>query len=163
MSESSTPAPADNAPATPKAAQSDSVEPLGEGGLKALQTERDRAKALEKALNDSQGELQKFKDAQLSELERAQKAAAEAQEKVAAAQVEALRYRIAAKHGISDDDAELFLTGSDEATMSRQAARLLERTPTTPRPDPSQGASSGDLALNGDPLLASLKDKLGIV
>ena len=32
-----------------------------------------------------------------------------------------------AKHGIPDEDAELFLTGSDEATLNRQAERLAGR------------------------------------
>lgn len=52
------------------------------------------------------------------------------------------RYRIAAKYGISDADADLFLTGADEAAMTAQAERYAElnKTPTTPRPDPSQGA-----------------------
>lgn len=52
------------------------------------------------------------------------------------------RYRIAAKHGISDADADLFLTGADEAAMTAQAKRYAElnKTPTTPRPDPSQGS-----------------------
>lgn len=47
---------------------------------------------------------------------------------------EALRWRIAAKHGISDEDAELFLTGSDEETLTKQAERLADRTPV-----PSKG------------------------
>lgn len=50
------------------------------------------------------------------------------------ARQEALRWRIAAKHGISDEDAELFLTGSDEDTLTRQAERLVDRTPV-----PSKG------------------------
>ncbi len=37
-----------------------------------------------------------------------------------------MRWRIAAKHGISDEDAELFLTGSDEETLARQAERFKE-------------------------------------
>ena len=35
-----------------------------------------------------------------------------------------LRARIQAKHSISDDDAELFLTGNDEETLTRQAEAL---------------------------------------
>lgn len=40
---------------------------------------------------------------------------------------EALRSRIQAKHGISDEDAALFLTGADEEALTAQAARLAER------------------------------------
>ncbi len=38
----------------------------------------------------------------------------------------ALRSRIQAKHGISDEDAALFLTATDEATLTKQAERLAE-------------------------------------
>lgn len=150
---------------TPTAAKVPPGDPadtkLGEGGLKALQSERDRATALEKLLNARTAELDTIKQGQLSELEKAQATAAAATKAAEQALTQAMRYKIAAKHGIDDTDAELFLTGSDESTMAKQAQRLLERTPSTPRPDPSQG-SPGDLALNGDPLLAALKDKLGI-
>lgn len=37
---------------------------------------------------------------------------------------EALRRRVQAAHGISDEDADLFLTASDEETLKRQAERL---------------------------------------
>ena len=141
---------------------SDSGKPLGEPGLKALQSERERAANLQNALSAATAKREKLEAAQLSELERAQQAASEAKAQAETARTEALRYRIAAEHGIDATDAELFLTGGDNETMSRQALRLLERTPTTPRPDPSQGASGADLALNGDPLLQALKQKLNI-
>ena len=38
-----------------------------------------------------------------------------------------LAARIAARHGISPEDADLFLTGSDEATITAQAERLAAR------------------------------------
>lgn len=40
---------------------------------------------------------------------------------------EALRSRIQAKFSISDEDAELFLTGTDEDSLTRQAERLAAR------------------------------------
>lgn len=42
-------------------------------------------------------------------------------------QREALRRRVQAAHGIADEDADLFLTGSDEETLTAQAKRLAER------------------------------------
>lgn len=39
----------------------------------------------------------------------------------------ATRARIAAAHGITPEDAELFLTGTDEETLTAQAKRLAER------------------------------------
>jgi hypothetical protein len=80
---------------------------------------------------------------------------------------EALRFRVAASSGISDEDAEIFLTGPDEESIKRQAERLVSlRTaaaaPGTPRPDPSQGATATPLPLNGDPIEKALRQKLGI-
>lgn len=73
--------------------------------------------------------------ARLAELEESQKSEAQkladaktaAEQAAAEAKADALRWRIAAKHGITDDDAELFLTGSDEGTLTKQAERLTER------------------------------------
>ncbi len=53
---------------------------------------------------------------------------AELTSKHEAAEARALRSDIAARHGISAEDRDLFLTGSDEATLEAQAKRLAERT-----------------------------------
>lgn len=116
-------------------------KPLGEGGEKALKAERERASSLEKQAKALQKQLDEINAANMSDLERAQKEAADAQAAATAAQAEALRYRVAAKHSISDEDAELFLTGADEETLTRQAERLVQRTPAARlEPDYSQGA-----------------------
>ena len=47
--------------------------------------------------------------------------------KHAEAEARALRSDIAAKHGISAEDRDLFLTGSDESALEAQAKRLAER------------------------------------
>ena len=52
---------------------------------------------------------------------------AEMQQLASKAQREALASRIAAKYGISPDDADLFLTASDEETLTAQAERLAGR------------------------------------
>lgn len=117
---------------------------LGENGEKALKAERDARTAAEKTAAALQKQLDEINAANLSDLEKAQKEAADAQAAATKAQAEALRYRVAAKNSISDEDAELFLTGTDEDTLTRQAARLVERTPTSPRPDPSQGSKGED-------------------
>ena len=116
-------------------------KPLGEGGEKALKAEREARAAAEKSAAGLQKQLDEIAAANLSDLERAQKDATDAQAAAAKAQAEALRFRVAAKNSISDEDAELFLTGTDEETLTRQAARLVERgtTPSTPKPDGSQG------------------------
>jgi hypothetical protein len=64
---------------------------------------------------------------------------------------EALKRRVQAAHQISDEDADLFLTGADEESLTAQAKRLAEResdrkksgnhvpnegrTPQPPKPD----------------------------
>lgn len=127
-------------PTEPTAAQGEPAdEQLGENGKKALTAERNRATAAEKAAAALQKRLDELEAANLSELEKAQKAAADAQEAAAKAGTEALRYRIAAETGITDN-ADLILTASDEETMRKQAELWATRTPTSPRPDPSQGA-----------------------
>lgn len=47
--------------------------------------------------------------------------------KHAEAEARALRSDIATKHGISAEDRDLFLTGSDEAALTAQAVRLAGR------------------------------------
>lgn len=39
-----------------------------------------------------------------------------------------LRLRVAARYKLTDEDADLFLTGADEETLERQAKALTERT-----------------------------------
>lgn len=46
---------------------------------------------------------------------------------VQATRREALKRRAQAAHGISDEDADLFLTGSDEESLTAQAKRLAAR------------------------------------
>lgn len=128
-------------PTEPEAKQGDPVDkPLGENGEKALKAERTARAEAESRAAALQKQLDEIAAANLSDLERAQKAATEAQELAAKATTEALRFRVAAKHGISDEDADLFLHGADAETLERQAAALVARTPTGPKPDPSQGA-----------------------
>lgn len=49
---------------------------------------------------------------------------AEIEAKYSQAEARALRSDIAAKHGINAEDRDLFLTGTDEATLTSQAQRL---------------------------------------
>jgi hypothetical protein len=149
----------------PKAEQGDPADkPLGENGEKALKAERDRARELERQLNAVTSKLTEIERANETALEKAQREAQEAQESALAARVEALRFRIAAEAGITDD-VDLILTAPDEETMRKQAALWGSRTPSTPaapRADLTQGGSGQPLALNSDGLEDALKTKLGI-
>ena len=140
------------------------VAALGEPGKKALSEERAARKAAEDAAKALQAQLDEIKKSQMSDLEKAQTAAQEFQKAAEQATADALRWRIAAKHGISDEDAETFLTGNDEATLTRQAERLsaLNTSPATPKPDRTQGGTGEPPALNSDGLENALRSKLGI-
>jgi hypothetical protein len=115
-------------------------ESLGEGGKKALKAEREARTAAERQAADFKKRLDELEAANLSDLEKAQKQAKDAQEAAAKASADAARFRIAAKYGLNDEDADLFLTGADADALERQAKALVARTPTGPKPDPSQGA-----------------------
>jgi len=52
---------------------------------------------------------------------------ADLEKRYADAEAGRLRSDIAARHGISADDRDLFLTGTDEETLTAQAERLAER------------------------------------
>ena len=74
--------------------------------------------------------LAELEEAQKSEIEKVADRAAAAEKAAAEAKAEALRWKVAAKHGISDEDADLFLTGTDEETLTKQAERLAQRSET---------------------------------
>lgn len=52
---------------------------------------------------------------------------AELQKSIEKANHEALKRRVQAAHGVSDEDADLFLTGADEESLTAQAKRLADR------------------------------------
>jgi len=131
------------------------TEPLGEAGKKALAAEREARKAAEKSAAEYEKRLKEIEAAQMSDLEKAQAAAKEAQDAAAKATTEALRWKVAAEYAIAAEDAEVFLTGTDEDSIRKQAERLAElakKGPTTPKPDLSQGAK-------GTPSQATPADK----
>lgn len=122
-------------------------EELGDKGLKALQAERSARQAAEKERDEAKAKALKWDEAEQankSELERAREEAAQAAADAQEARTEALRLRIATRHGISDEDADVFLTASDEAGLEAQATRLAEIAKSKAdadrhTPDPSQG------------------------
>lgn len=128
-----------------EAAQSDSVEVLGEGGKKALDAERKRATEAEKQAKALQAQIDALNDAKLTETERLQKQLDALTADYQAAQIDAARNRVAAEEQIPAGLVG-YLTGDDEAAI-RESAKVLKAAiaeaakPGTPAPDPSQGAS----------------------
>lgn len=147
------PAPAPTAPPAPAGSEAhprpDGVSDaewsaLGDPGKAALVRERQRVAAAE-------ARIREYETRDMSELEKAQREAAENKTAAEKATTEALRLRLATRHGLSEADAELFLVGTDEATLTAQAERVAGRLagqqpppPRIPAPDPGQGPRPQD-------------------
>lgn len=101
-------------------------ETLGDAGKKALSAERAAKKAMEKERNELAARVKAFEDEKKTDAEKQAERMAELEKQATTAKVEALRFKYAAKHSISDEDADAFLTGGDEKTIARQAERLAE-------------------------------------
>lgn len=71
--------------------------------------------------------LKEIEDAQKSDSEKAAERIRQLEAERDNAHRETLRFRVASQHGISSEDADLFLTGADEETLTRQAERLAGR------------------------------------
>lgn len=123
----------------------------------------DRAKENSKAAT----KLAEIEAANLTEAQRLTARAETAEKALAERETEALRLRIASKHGITGDYVDL-VQGADEAAIEAAAtkvASLITKEPERkgavgPYVPPEGGAPN--TPLNGDPLLQALKDKLGI-
>jgi hypothetical protein len=117
---------------------------LEDAGKKALTTERRARAAAEKQAKELRGRLDAIEAEKLSDQEKAIRFAEAATADAKAARAEAMRYKFAAKNGFSDEDAEIFLTGSDEETLTRQAERLTTLLSEVRQPAKSaKGLKSG--------------------
>lgn len=89
---------------------------------------RERAKFADyKDVKAKASRLDEIEEANKSELQKAADRATAAERERDEARIEGLRFKVAAKHGISEEDADLFLTGVDEETLTKQAQRLAGR------------------------------------
>lgn len=119
---------------------------LGETGERALRAERDARKAAERQTADLRSKVEQLEAASLSDLEKAQRRAERAEKELADSQLSSLRQRVALDKGLP---ASLVgrLQGTTEDELSKDADELLglvKTSPTTPKPDPSQGSRGGD-------------------
>lgn len=141
--------PAESKPATTENAETD-------WKVEAQKWEKRAKENFEKAKK-----FDEFEEASKSEAQKLAERLAKAEADATSAQADALRYRAAAKYGISDEDASLFLTGSDAETLERQAARLAASVSQTPGHVGAEGRIPST-PLNGDGLEQALRAKLGI-
>jgi hypothetical protein len=88
---------------------------------------------------------------------------ADLKNEVAAARASALRSDIAAKHGISAEDRDLFLTGDTEEILTAQAKRLAERTADQARQGGVVRREGGNRNPNGkdDPMREFTRELFG--
>lgn len=138
--------PAGDPPADPKPADTKPDEPLGDGGKKALDSERAKNKELEKELTKFRKVEQDRADADKTEAEK--RTAAE--QRAAAAELRATRLEVAAEKGLSTAQAK-YLSGANREELEAKADEILKDFPASaqqanpsPKPDPSQG-SKGDV------------------
>lgn len=141
---------------TGQAPNTDTPQQFDAAYVARLRAEAAKYRNEAKANADAAGRLAAIEDAQKSETQRLTEAHARAEKDASDARAEAMRLRVAVRHGISDEDAELFLTGADEETLIRQAEALQAKsqkvtTPTnpaaaaapTPAPAPRADLSQG--------------------
>lgn len=131
-------------------------QPLGDGGKKALDAERDARKAAEQELTRLRGEFDTFKSALTEAVGIKPKKGeesdtlAQVQQQLSQMQLENDVLRLATQHRITDsDDLDLLRSATDAQAREKLAGRLAARAdaeaPGTPKPDASQGGK-GDPA-----------------
>jgi uncharacterized protein YaiL (DUF2058 family) len=81
-----------------------------------------------KANADAAKKLAAIEEANKTEQQKLEERLTEAQKAADQARADALRFKIASKFGVTDEDADLFLTGTDEETLTRQAERLSQHS-----------------------------------
>lgn len=91
--------------------------------------DRERAKFSDyKDVKAKATRLDEIEQANQTEAERTAKRIADLESELNNTRRDSMRLKIASEHGITDaDDIDLFLTGTDEETLTRQAKRLAAR------------------------------------
>lgn len=136
----------------------DDPDKLGEGGKKALEAERTRAKAAEEAAKATKTEFDTLKAALLEGLgitgddpDKGDDVLKTVQEQLAAIQRESAVLKLANTHKITDDgDLKILASATDAEQMKALAERLAPKEQDSdatsrrgPKPDRTQGGGSG--------------------
>lgn len=108
-----------------------------------------KAREWEKRAKENKGaadELTALRDSATTAEQRFEARLAEVEKRAEKAELDALRSSIAAAHGISAEDRDLFLVGSDADALTAQATRLAERVAVHKKAGnvaPKEGAATG--------------------
>lgn len=152
------PAPATGASGTGATGEPGANETTEPKPTETVEFWKQKARENEKRAKDNSSaatELAAMKAAQQTAEERLSSERDAAKREADEARAETLRYKVATKFNISADDAETFLTGTDEDTLTKQAERLAtlaksaDSTSPAPRPDLSQGSRSAPAQSGG--------------
>lgn len=130
----------DNQNPTIEAENTSGKTPTADDGFKAITSQEDLDKVLANRLERERAKFADYKDvkakaAQLDALTEAKKSDEQKLfDRIAALEkantdltLMTLRKSVQARYGIADEDADLFLTGTDDETLTRQAQRLADR------------------------------------
>lgn len=119
--------------------------------VKKLRDEAAKYRTEARTNSEAAKRLSEMEEASKTEAQKQADRLAAAEHEAQAAKAEMLRYRIAARFQVSDEDAELFLTGTDEGTITKQAQRLADRAADGKKNGnhvPREGSTSS--AIEGD-------------
>jgi hypothetical protein len=139
--------PATEGSATEPDEQATQPSDLGDAGKKALQEERQKARALQKQVNEALARLKQFEDRDKSEAEKTAERLSEFEKRATAAEQRALRLEVAAEKGLTPGQAKR-LVGATREELESDADDILATFPAAPavperkapKPDPSQGS-----------------------
>lgn len=132
----------------------------------AARLERERAKYADyQDLKTKASKFDELTEAQKSETQKALERAEAAERALQETQSEKVRLSVLARHQIPEDYHE-FVVGSSEEELEARAQKVLSLIPKNDPPAGfvvrGEGQTPDAHALNGDPLLSALKEKLGI-
>lgn len=105
----------------------------------AMRSEMRKQEDRAKANKDAAEKLKQLEEAGKPDDQKVSEELAEAQKAAADAQLEVRRYRMAAKYGLTDEQADLYLTDPDEERMEEQAKGLSEMGKKPKRRDLGDG------------------------
>ena len=128
-------------------------KPLGEGGERALASERDARKSAEKELAKLRKQIEEHEAAKLSDIERATKAAETEKQRAEGLAAQLARYQVIADTGLPKELHEFLPESADVDALTEKAGKLMSAfkaasAPGTPRPDSSQGAKGEPVGLD---------------
>lgn len=120
--------------------------------VKKLRDEAAKYRTEAKANADAAKRIAEIEEAKKTDEQKSADRLAALESEMQAAKADALRFKIAARFQVSDEDTDLFLTGTDEETLTKQAQRLTERVEERKKSGnvvPNEGKTPNDPLTDG--------------